>query len=171
MTWEEKNTLKKYIITGLVSFIPELLFSWVIGKILTESMWYVWIALQIVKVFLWILRSAVAYILWHLVWTNGLIDSTYCSFVQHQYPNPRKYTLQGLAYTGSDYFSDVMNDDEIKIETRLDASNAKGVLTSLATTQGFWGAMRMENVIMRAIDKYHRVNFSGADYQPNPDED
>ena len=122
-------------------------------------MWYVWIGLQIVKVFLWILRRAIEYLLWHLVWKNGLIDSTYCSLVQHQYPNPKKYS----SLAGSDYFSDVMWDGEIEIKTMLDAAHAFGTLTSMGKTGGFLGAMRLERVILRAIDKYHKLNFSGRD--------
>jgi len=161
----------KYIITVVVAFIPELFFSWIIGKMLTVSMWYVWIGLQIVKVFLGILTSAVKYLLWHLVWKNGLIDSTYCSLVQHHYPNPQKYFTSPMSdykkhytYSGSDYFSDVMWDDEIEIKTRLDSAQAYGTVREI-NTQGFLEAMRMEKVISRAIEKYHKVNFSGRDYQ------
>lgn len=166
----------KYIITMVVSFIPELCFSWMIGKIFDVSMWYIFLGLQIIWVSLSILRTVVGYLLFHLVWKNGLIDSTYCSLVQHQYPNPQKYFTSPISeykkhftYSGSDYFSDVMWDDEIEIKTRLDAAQAYGTLKGMA--KGFLEHMRWEKLISRAVEKYHKVNFSGRDYRSNTDED
>ena len=162
----------KYIITGVVAFIPELFFSWIIGKFLDVSMWYIFLGLQIVRVFLWIIRTTVGYLLFHLVWKNELIDSTYCSLVQHQYPNPQKYLASPISeykkhftYSGSDYFSDVMWDDEVEIKTRLDSAQAYGTVRGMTNTQGILEHMRTEKFISRAVEKYHKVNFSGRDYQ------
>jgi hypothetical protein len=166
MTGEEKNTLKKYIITGVVGFIPELFFSWIVGRIIDTSLWYVWLGLQVIKLFLWILRSVVGYLLFHLLWKHSTIDDIYASLVQHKYPNPKKY----FTAVSSDYLVDVMWDDEIEMKTRLDAAQAYGTVTGLANTQGLFGAIRMEKILMRAIEKYHKINFSGRDYQANPDE-
>jgi len=162
----------KYIITVVVAFIPELFFSWIIGKIFDVSMWYIFLGLQIVSFFLWIIRTAVGYLLFHLVWKNGLIDSIYCSLVQHQYPNPQKYLLSSISeykkhftYSGTDYFSDVMWDDEIEIKTRLDSAVAYGTVKGMAQMQGILEQVRTEKVTERAVEKYHKVNFSGRDYQ------
>ena len=167
----------KYIITMIVTWIPELLFCWIAEKIFDLSMWYIFMGLQIVWFSLWIIRTVVGFLLFHLVWKNGDIDSTYCSLVEHHYPNPQKYFgspipeyKKHFTFSGSDYFSDVMWDDEIEIKTRLDAAQAYGTFQGLAR-QGILEHLRMEKVISRAVEKYHKVNFSGGDYQRNPDED
>jgi len=58
-----------------------------------------------------------------------------------------------------------MWDDEIEIKTRLDAAQTYGTVKGMASTQGILENMRMEKVIFRAVEKYHKVNFSGRDYQ------
>ena len=162
----------KYIITGVVAFIPELFLSWIVGKAFDLSMCYIFLGLQIGKVFLWIIRTMVGYLLFHLVWKNGLIDSAYCSLVQHQYPNPQKYLgspiseyNKELTYSGSDYFSDVMEDNEIEIKTRLDSAVAYGTIKGMTQTQGLLEHMRTEKYLSSAVEKYHKVNFSGRDYR------
>jgi hypothetical protein len=162
----------KIFITVVVAFIPELFFSWIVGKLFEFSMWYIFLGLQICKFFLWIIRTIVGYLLFHLVWKNGLIDSTYCSLVQNQYPNPQKYLgspiseyNKAFTYSGSDYFSDVMEDDEIEIKTRLDSAVTYGTVRGMTQTQGLLERMRTEKYLSRAVEKYHKVNFSGRDYQ------
>lgn len=150
----------KLMITAVVGCIPDLFFSWVIGRILDCSMWYVWIGLQIVKLCLWIIRGMIGYLLFHLLWKNAIIDSTYSSLVKHRYPNPKKY----FTSTASDYFLDVMSDDEIEMNVRLDAAQNYGTTAALGSTQGLLGAMRMEKVILRAIERYNKLNFSDRDY-------
>ena len=161
MIAEEKSILKRYIIGGIIGFIPDLFFSWIIGKMLIVSMWYVWIGVQIVKFCLWIIRGAIGYLLFHFLWKKKIIDSIYSSLVKHQYPDPQKY----FAGSASEYFSDVMLDDEIEMNIRLDAAQTYGTTTTLGSTHGLFEAIRMEKVILRAIDKYHTLNFSGRDYQ------
>jgi hypothetical protein len=168
MIGEERSTFIRLVVTSVVAFIPEIMFSWVIGKIISTSMWYVWIGLQVIKLFLWILRNTVFYVLFHLLWKNGMIESTYSSLVEHQYPNPRKYDTTIIA--SKDYFFDVMTDDELEMKTRLDAAQTYGVASNWVSTLGFFEAMRIDKVYIKAINKYHRINFSGKDYQGNPDE-
>lgn len=160
MTKDEKSNITKLIITWGVSFIPELLFSWIIGKIFDASLWYVWIGLQVFKIFLWFLKSVTDYLLFHLVWKYKMIDDTYASLVQHKYPNPSKYTD-----TPSDFFMDAMWDFQLDEKTRLDAATMCGVLKYAPMTFGFWGGKRVDRVMKEAIDKYHRINFSGKIYE------
>ena len=90
-----------------------------------------------------------------------MIESTYSSLVEHQYPNPRKYGTTIIA--SKDYFFDVMMDDELEMKTRLDAAQTYGVASSLVSALGFLAATRADKVFIKAIDKYHRTKFSGKD--------
>ena len=161
MTSKEKSKFSKYLITFVVSIIPELFFSWIVGKIIDTSLWYVWLALQVIKLFLWLMRSVVGYLLFHLVWKNSTIDDIYASLVQHKYPNPTKYGSNSVA---DSFFFSVMNDDELEWQIRLEAAQTYGILSTSVNTQGFFGSMRMDKIFMKAIDKYHEINFSGKDY-------
>ena len=175
MIKEERSVFIRLVVTSVVAFIPELIFSWVIGKIISTSMWYVWIGLQIIKTFLWILKSIVSYVLFHSLWKNGMIESIYSYLVEHQYPNPSKYGTKIIASKGEivskDYFFDIMMDDELEIKTRLDAAQTYAVASNWVREHGYFHGMRIDKAYLKAINKYHRINFSEKDYQGCPDKE
>ncbi len=160
MTSKERSTFAKFLITFVVAWVPELFFSWIVGKIIDTSLWYGWLGLQAIKLFLWVVRGVVGCLLFHLVWKQGIIDDTYASLFQHKYPNPSKY---GTISEADSFFYDVMHDDDLEWETRLDAAHAQGVLAS-TRTGGLINYMRTNKMCVKAIKKYHEINFSGKDY-------
>lgn len=167
MAREEKGAFAKYVVTSLVALVPEFAFSWLVGKVLDISIWYAWIGLQAIKLVLWILSTAVEYALFYLLWKNDMIDNITSSLSSHSYPNPTKYTGTVLA---QDFFYDVMTDDDLDLSTRLDAAQTHPVVSNSVGGQGFLRAMRMEKTFMAAIKKYHKIKFSGKDYDPYQNE-
>lgn len=161
MTNEVKGTSKKYAITFVVALIPEVAFSWLIGRVLDTSIWYVWIGIQIIKLVLWLVRSAIEYALFHLLWKSDMIDSISSSLALYNYPNPTKYIRTALA---QDFFYNVMTDDELEMKTRLDGAQTHSLLANSTTTQGFLRSFRMDKVFTEGIRKYHEIKFSGKDY-------
>lgn len=159
MTPKEKSTVSKFLITLAVSFIPELFFSWVVGRIITISLWYIWLSLQVIKLFLWVIRSVVGYLTFHLVWKHSVIDDIYASLVQRKYPNPTKYGP--ISEIADEFFYDVMEDNQLEWGIRLDAAQT---YATLKTPQGFFEHMRRNKIFVSAIEKYHEINFSGQDY-------
>jgi len=167
MTNEEKKTSKKYAITFVVALIPEVGFLWLIARALDMSIWYVWIGIQIIKIVLWLFRSAIEYALFHLLWKNDMIDSISSSLALYNYPNPTKYIQTALA---QDFFYDVMTDDELEIKTRLDAAQTHSLLANSTITEGFLRSLRTDKVFTEGIRKYHKIKFSGTDYNSLDDE-
>jgi hypothetical protein len=81
------------------------------------------------------------------------------SLSSRAYPNPKKYSFNTLA---QDYFVSVMRDDDIEVDTRLDAACALG---TIASQTGFLNSMRTESTMSQAINRYHRIRFDGKDYE------
>lgn len=166
MIHEKKGTFSRYTITFLVALIPEFALSWVVGKVFHISIWYVWIGLQIIKIGLWILRNAIDYALFHLLWRNATIDSVRSALSLHNYPNPKRYIETELA---QDFFHDVMMDDKLDWDTRLDAAQTHILLVNSMNTEGLLGMVRMNKVCMEAIKRYHQIKFSGKDHDNSLD--
>ncbi len=153
------------IISSIVAWIPELIFSWIVAKIFETSMWYVFIALQIVKLFLWFIKSLVSYLLFHLLWKRDLVDDCYTSLVQYKYPNPAKYYFKINSDSPSDYFLYVIQDDELEIKTRLNSAGAYASLSGSLMSDGLTVFLRLNKVFREAINKYHKINYSGKNYE------
>lgn len=77
-------------------------------------------------------------------------------------PNPTNHISTDVS---SDYFFDVMMDDELETGTRLDAAQTYGLLVNSAIVHGFLQSFRINKVYKKAIDKYHKINFLDKDYQ------
>ena len=96
-----------------------------------------------------------------MVWKNTVIEGLVSDLAVHDYPNPTKYSRSVLA---EDFFYNVMNDDEIDINTRLDAAQARAIIDTMSRVQGIIGSARIDKVFSEAINKYHRIKFSGKPY-------
>ena len=171
MVKEEKISLTKYYTVFIASWIPEFAVSWLIAKLLDTSIWYVFLGIQAIKIVLWFIRISIQELLFHLLLKRGDVDKVSNALNQHNYPNPMKYTYgtQLIEFKGEptypeNYFYSVMNDDELDIQTRLDAAQTYTILTESPLKKGYLATHRFKQVFYYGIKRYHDIQFSGRDY-------
>jgi hypothetical protein len=160
--WGNRGDRKKYLVTLAISFIPEIYIALIVGRILDLEVWKVWLMFQAIVLVIEAFRGAIGYAAYRTIWRNGIVDYVTDLLSKEGYPNPKKYPYSSLA---SDYFHNVMMDDEIEISTRLDAAQAFG---GMFYEQGIFKRMQLESTWSDAISKYQRIKFGGRDYSEDP---
>jgi hypothetical protein len=153
--------LIRELIGSIVSTVVDFFILWTIAKSLEISFWYVVLGCVLIELYLWVKARGIGYVLFRLLLKNPTIDDTWRSLAEHNYPNPTKY---GRLLSADGYFSNVMRDEELAIETRLDAAGAQGVISTFKE-RGFVFNWMMDGTIMKAIDKYHKTDFQGKGYE------
>jgi len=154
----EKSNGAKFLVTMIIGVIPEIFFAYIVGELLDIAIWQVWLAIQGIVLVSVAAKSLLEYVVYRFIWKNGIVENITESLSAHTYPNPKKYSFNTLA---QDYFGSVMTDDEIEIDTRLDAAYTLGTIGSQT---GFLNSMRIESAMSQAIDKYHRIKYGGKEY-------
>lgn len=154
----EKSNGIKMLMTMVIGILPEIGFAWIVGTLLDIAVWKVWLALQAIGLVSMAAKSMLEYFAYRFIWKNGMVEDITESLSSHSYPNPKKYSFNTLA---QDYFDSVMRDDDIEINTRLDAAYTLGTIGSQS---GFFNSMRFESMMSQAISRYHMIRFSGRDY-------
>jgi hypothetical protein len=142
----------------IIGVIPEIVFAYIVGELLDIAIWKVWLAIQGIVLVSVTAKSLLEYVVYRFIWKNSIVENITESLSTHTYPNPKKYSFNTLA---QDYFVSVMTDDEIEIDTRLDAAYTLGTIGSQT---GILNSMRIESSMSRAIDKYHRIKYGGKEY-------
>jgi hypothetical protein len=160
----EKSDGAKMLVTMAIGVLPEIIFAWIIGKLLDIAVWKVWLCIQAIGLVSMAAKSLLEYVAYRFIWKNGIVEDISESLSTHMYPNPKKYSFNALA---EDYFDSVMRDDTIEIDTRLDSAYTLGTIGSQT---GFLNSMRIESAMSQAIDRYHRIKFGGKDYIEEIDE-
>lgn len=155
----EKNRGAKMLLTMVIGVLPEIGFAWVVGSLLDIAVWKVWLAIEGIGLVSTAVKSLLEYVAYRFIWRNGMVEDITESLSSRAYPNPKKYSFNTLA---QDYFDSVMRDDDIEVDTRLDAAYALG---TIASQTGFLNSMRTESTITQAINRYHRIRFDGKDYE------
>ena len=154
----EKSNGAKIVMTMVIGVLPEVIFAWIVGELLNIAVWKVWLAIQGIGLLSAAAKSLLEYIAYRFIWKNGIVGDITESLSTHTYPNPKKYSFNTLA---QDYFDSVMRDDEINIDTRLDAAYTLGTIGSQS---GFLNSMRVESSMSQAIERYHKIKFGGKDH-------
>ena len=160
----DKRKGAKILLTVAIGVLPEIIFAWIVGAILDMAVWKVWLWIQGIVLVSMGVKSILEYIAYRFIWKNGMVEDISESLTSQVYPNPKKYSFNTLA---RDYFGSVMRDDTIQVDTRLDAAYTLGTISSQT---GFLNAMRIDSAVSEAIDRYHRIRFSGEDYTEDTDQ-
>lgn len=153
----EKSNRAKMLLTMVIGVLPEIGFAWIVGSLLDIAVWKVWLAIQGIGLVSMAVKGLLEYVAYRFIWKNGIVEGVSESLSSRVYPNPKKYSF----ILAQDYFGSVMRDDEIEIDTRLDAAYTLG---TIASQTGFLISMRIESAMAQAIDRYHRVRYGGKDY-------
>jgi hypothetical protein len=146
---------------GILSSVVDFVILWAIAKSLEVSFWYAVVGWLAIELFLWLKRRSIGYVLFRLLLQKPMIDETWRGLKEHRYPNPTKY---GSILLAEDYFYDVMRDEGLAVETRLDAAGTKGVISTFKN-EGFIFDWMMSGMIKKAIEKYHKTDFQGKKYE------
>jgi len=160
----DKRKGAKILLTMAIGVLPEIIFAWIVGKLLDMAVWKVWLWIQGIGLVSMGVKSLLEYVAYRFIWKNGMVEDISESLSSQVYPNPKKYSFNTLA---QDYFGSVMRDDTIQVGTRLDAAYTLG---TIASQTGFLNSMRIESAMSEAIDRYHRIRFGGEDYTEEVDE-
>lgn len=168
MNWvnkkKEGRNAAKILVTMAIGVLPEIVFAWIVGNLLDIAVWKVWLWIQGITLASMGVKSLLEYVAYRFVWKNGMVEGISADLSALNYPNPKKYSFNTLA---EDYFGSVMQDDVIKIDTRLDAAYVLGTIKS---QNGIIDSIRVDSAFREAIDKYHRIKFGGKDYSEEADE-
>lgn len=97
----------------------------------------------------WASRQLVAWLVWRVIWRRAAVNDLVARFQQAKLPRPDTYMS-----SADRYFEYVVNDEELRFETRMAAGAHWLRVTEFARQQGVFAAVRSAKLYEDAIAAY-----------------
>jgi len=162
---KERKYVGLLLVNSIANAIPSIAVPYILMRLLKEDWGFFWILLAAIYLLyftVWLLRGALNYVFYHLLWKSFKVDGVYEVLVENSFPNPDDYWpryASGECKLASYYYENIVNDDSLECSLRIKAA-AFVVADKNALSDGrYLDAWRMVKVHEEALAKYKRLHF------------
>lgn len=150
----ESRIKRNYLLNIALSFIPEILISWLIAYVFetgVSGFFITLIGLQLLYILIWLKCSLWDWTLFSFKGRGETSEYFYNILKSNKYPEPEEF--YGSA---KDYLGHTVNEDKNPIETRLKCAETLGFLDAFAHAGLIQAAIRINMAFEDAIERYKK---------------
>jgi hypothetical protein len=153
-----KSYWLKYFISLTVIFAVDYLIASFFADGNQNDTWIYFAILIFVPILFAIKSSIVRVVLWYFMERKESIDNLVELFSSHSWPTPN-WNYQD----GKDYLQDVMYNNDLSDDIRIEAAQMYGVQSALAGTQQIMASLMSNNILINAIRRYEKLSNKNLD--------
>ena len=144
--------MKNYLAIFFVALGIDYFIAYYLSGESKENLWFYFALLTIVPIFFAVKTALIKIIFWYFFNRDNAINEFLIEFTKNSWPKPNwDYAI------GSDYLSDVIANNSVNADVRINAAKILGTDEALNSTQQIVNAFFLNNVLANAIQRYNKT--------------